>query len=496
MLCGNKYEVGACMGMKAMLKFSLLTCIALLLLLPTEISACSCREFTPCEAFNYSSAVFIGTVVGGTTKVREYNKEGKIYSIEAGEVRLIVEEAFKGITATEVTVTGFDAFCGPEGMLRGKRYLVYARQHNSSGLVIGSCSPTKRLDYDKEEIALYRKLGIDGEADLAFLRNLPKPGSGGRVYGHVGVDFGGKDNPALPGIKMVLNNSQQHYEAVTDDKGDYEILGVIPGKYQLEINLPENYTCHSPKREVAVDDRGCVNGGFWVQVDNRIKGRIVDLTGHPAPAKLTLLSLTKTGRKFLGFARNDGEFEIKGIEPGRYLLLLHIASAGQAIFSGQEELYFYPGTFDRGQATTIEVGRGEKLTDYTFTLPEKLKAHTIKGVVQYADGKPAVQAHVLLWVADKTTPNVYRTEDIGSTCYTDQQGRFELVGFAGNTYTLHADEDRLQANRENHPHLFSELMRFQIDQDMTELKLVLTTTKDPAPINPPKKTATPGSQQK
>jgi hypothetical protein len=463
--------------MKALLRSSLLACVALFVLQLNEAFACSCNKFTPCEAFNYADAVFIGKVVGGTTKVKEYSQDGKTYSMEAGEVRVLVEESFKGVAETEVIVTGFSSMCGPEGLVRGGRYVIYTRQQGSSIFYIGPCSPTRAVEYAKE--------------DLDFLHSLPKPGVGGRVFGHVGVDLHSDDNPPLAGVKVVVSNGQHSYEAVTNANGDYEIKGVIPGEYKAAAQMPPNYTCDYPDRDLLVTDRGCAQASYWVKMDSSLSGRVVDIAGHPAPATITLRSLANKERTFRDYAQEDGEFEIVGVEPGRYLLFLDIYSAGKEKFSGKEDLYYYPGTFDRERATIIEIRTGEKLNGYTARLPEKLRAYSIRGVVETPDGKPVAKARVILSITDKTTPNVYRTDDWGTGNDTDAGGRFEFVGFAGNTYSIYAREDALQAYQEKRPPRFSEKVALKLGKEVDELKLVLTTTTDPDRVQPPQKAATP-----
>jgi hypothetical protein len=470
--------------MKALLHSSLLTplltLVALFILLPADATACSCSRSSPCEAFNYASAVFIGKVVGGSKKVSEFTKDGKRFSVEAGDVRVLVEESFKGVTETEVIVTGgYFAMCGPFGFVPGERYVFYTEDDGSTNFFVGMCSATIAVKYAKE--------------DLDFLHSLPKPGVGGRVFGQIKVDLGLKEESPLAGVKVVLSNEQHSYEATTDKSGQYEIRGVVPGDYQIRAHLPDNYTTddNDDERELSVEDRGCVSKFFSAEIDSRLNGRVLDLLGHPAPARLTLVSVTDKEQKFPAYAGDDGEFQVEGIAPGRYLLFLDIYSAGKAQLSGKEERYYFPGTTERERAAVIEIRMGEKLTDYTIKLPEKLKAHTIRGVVQTPEGKPAANARVMISLEDKMTPNLYRTDDWGGGKNTDEQGRFEFVGFAGNTYSLEAMEEFSQAYKEKRRPRFSEKVVLKLDKQVDDLKLVVTKTKEPDGARPQQKTATP-----
>ena len=87
-------------------------------------------EAAPCEAFGSASAVFIGRMLGGTEKYREYTENGITVSLETGNVRFEVQESFKGVSATEVTVLAMSmkgTSCeGMAALARGRTYVVYA----------------------------------------------------------------------------------------------------------------------------------------------------------------------------------------------------------------------------------------------------------------------------------------------------------------------------------------------------------------------------------
>ena len=230
------------------------------LLIPKDGHACSCARLTPCEAFGSASAVFVGRMLGGSEKYREYTKDGMTVSLEAGQVRFAVEESFKGVTATEITIHAMNmkgTSCeGMAALARGGRYLVYAENLQSVGLGIGPCSATKPID--------------DAKEDLGFLKSLQPQGSGGRLYGQVAVETGARQPTPLPGVTIVIEDeAQKRIEVTTDQEGKYEINGLNPGKYVVNPRLPDNYAArdhYQQNREVHVFDRGCSHASFWVAV--------------------------------------------------------------------------------------------------------------------------------------------------------------------------------------------------------------------------------------
>ena len=239
--------------------------ILVALLSPTRsANACSCAQISPCEAFGSASAVFVGRMLGGTEKYREYTDKGVTVSLEAGNVRFEVVESFKAVSATEVTVLAMNmkgTSCeGMAALARGKTYLVYAGVLQSGELSIGPCSPTKPID--------------DAKADLEFLRTLAKPGSGGRLYGSVAVETGAGEQTPLPNVTVVIEDeAHNRVEVKTDSGGNFEASGLKAGKYTVTPSLPENYVArdrYQENRVVEVFDRGCARAPFWVNVKGRV----------------------------------------------------------------------------------------------------------------------------------------------------------------------------------------------------------------------------------
>ncbi len=453
--------------MKLLSKTILLSIVlALISFLPKSAMACSCRKFTPCEVFSYASVVFIGRVIDGRVRMEKRKVEGKQVSTVDGWVKFSIEEVFKGVTTTQLEI-GWDTGCIDDGLILGERYLIYAREHSS------------RLYSDP---CLRSTLVKSADEDISFLRNLPAPGIGGRIYGIVAVDSRGPEPPPLAGVTVVVvNELQERFETVTDSKGHYEITGLKPGNYIIEPSLPEHYVVYSPKREVTVSDRGCTTTIYWVKVDSSIIGKVVDSSGRPAPASLYLVSVNEQYMN-PGSSYNNGEFEITGIRPGRYLLYVKLKDEPGR--NEDEELFFYPGVFDKSKAGIIEVSLGQKQTIPSFQLPPQIKVHTVSGTVMYADGKPAAKVRLLIFGTEENKGK-YQTAYWLPQVETDAEGRFVLQGFKGNTYSIEARDDWNGERRQ----LYSEPLKFTLDKDIDNLNLVLSLTEPPEDRRAPQKKA-------
>lgn len=447
--------------------------------LSTEAAACSCATPSPCEAFGNASAVFIGRAISGSNKLSRKNSKGEVVEQETGTVIFSVEQSFKGVGGPHISIQ-IVPICAPIGFIIGERYLLYAYESRGT-LTTSSCDRTRAADaeYAKE--------------DLEFLRNLPKEGVGGRLYGQIGLEKGGEKPAPLAGITVIAESeTHQQFTAVTDERGHYEFSGLKPGKYQVTPLLPEHHEVYEPEREISVSDRGCASNNYWAKIDGVVSGRIVDSGGRTAPALLQLVAVGNERQSFLGYAEKDGEFEIDELPPGRYLLYVEIVSAyPDTLKKSKIEPFYYPGVFEREKAKIIELGMGEKQDAYDFTLPEKLKVQTITGVIQYPDGRPAANAAIILSIPDKTTPGIYRTdEDGGGRIETDESGRFEIHAFKGNTYQLEAQEEHRVAIGAKRRQLYSEPKVIKLNGDVKDVKLVLTSSTsffDRQMAQPPKK---------
>ena len=455
--------------------------LCLLVLFTDPASGCSCAKVTPCEAFGSASAVFVGRMLGGSDRVREYTKDGQTFSIEAGEARFTVEESFKGVTATEVTVFLMNmkgSSCeGMAALVRGERYLVYAYYLDSvGGLSVGACSPTKPFSA--------------ANADLEFLRNLPSPGKGGRLYGQVAVETGAQEPAPLAEITLTIEDETHNITQIrTGRDGKFEMNGLRPGKYLVSPLLPENYVFrdeYQRKREVHVFDRGCSGANFWVNVNGRVAGRVTDSRGRPAPTFVELESVDQRRRSFSDETDQEGVYEIRGIPPGQYVLKIDMKKDGKDIG------YFYPDTHDRSKASLIDMSMGQKIEGKDFHLASSVEVISVRGAVTYSDGRPAANAEVRL-IRERSDPDTaYKIDDSFSydDTETDDLGRFKVRGYKGLSYKILVFDNLRTAIEENRESGRIETDKMLLTKDVDNVKVVLPLKpRSTAKEGPQKKTA-------
>jgi hypothetical protein len=456
------------MGMNMnFIKTSLILIGLLLLATPSTVVACSCAWSTPATAFNDSEAVFIGKMLVGTEKLQETDGTGKQITIEAGNVRFAVEKAFKGDVKGEITIeiaSMAGTSCGPYGLVRNESYVVYAYRNKKDRTVLYTGVCTRTISVESK----------DAKEDLDFLRTLPPPGTGGKLEGRIWYDskvMWGGAAVAMPNLKVIIRDSNNKEFVVTTDKnGKFEIEKLKVGTYQVEPQIPENFYVKKNFQTVEVADRGTATVGFEAYYTGNVSGRVVDKNGDTYNSIfLHLLSTDGEEKNIYGHSIGEnGEFEFEGVPPGNYLMFLELQHDDYE----KDRNYYYPGTYDQATATVIKVGLGGKVEGIKFTLPREYEVRTIEGQVIWENGKPAAKAEVTLRCPTGLASNRLAIEFGAKSTETDDNGKFRLEVFAGETYWLDASILK-PAGKDTFREYYSKSKRILVKENVRNEKLVI-----------------------
>jgi hypothetical protein len=372
-----------------------------------------------------------------------------------------LEEILKGRIGTEVRISvnsHKNTSCGPYGLIRGEKYLVYA-YGDLAEWSTGFCTRTRLIPTADE--------------DLQFLRNLPEEGTGGRLYGRVWADKNDGRHSPLGGVTILVKGADnESIKAITNSQGEFELDNLKPGKYQVEPLWPEHYSSKHSKQEVTIPDRGCIEIGFGAKLDGSIKGRVSDSSSRPAALMLHLAPTDsqRSSRTIYEHSDEDGDFQISGVPPGSYLLYIELYSEGWQV----NKKYYYPGVTNAEEATVIKVGLGQKLEGYDFKVPPDFTVRTVEGLAVWPDGSPAAGVEVTLLCPKSTRPNGHTLDYFGRQASTDNQGRFRLQGFNGTQYWLEARGNKILPAEKKAVPIHSPTRQITLQEDLSNIKIVLT----------------------
>lgn len=406
-------------------------------------NACSCvTPRSPCESFGSASAVFVGTVISG----------------ERGAFKFSVEQAYSGVSGTQVEVfTGLGGGdCGFYFEI-GRRYLVYAYRHQDK-LGTNICTRTKPFEIARE--------------DLAFLGSLSSAASGVTLSGEVRHgDIKGKFVPS--DATVIVQGELQRKEVRPDAEGKFSVSGLSPGKFKVSLKLPDKFTAsYHQDQELMVTDRGCASVMWFVTDNGRISGRVVTVEGLPvAKIEVSLVDPAKLDETITS-ARTDeeGKFKFGPLEPGRYLVAVN--RTRHSDHKDPTNAYtptFYPGVTDQTHARVITLEAGENASDLEIRVAAKRTTSVINGNVVWDDGAPVKNAMVL--VKDAAYGEFWVLK-------ADGQGRFKIDGYVSQKLVVEARHEPPNAES-SEPVEISEEITITLERSAETLRIVINRNVRP-----------------
>jgi len=129
---------------------------------------------------------------------------------------------------------------------------------------------------------------------------------------------------------------------------------------------------------------------------------------------------------------SKGRFQF-AVPPGKYIIGFNTFWHPSPNFPFSPT--YFPGTQQRSNAGVIEIADREHKHGLIIHLPKPLKPRDFPVLVLWTNKNPVADANV--WLSEKTDP----TSVIGiSVSHTNKDGRFDLIGFEGIDYIVHADK--------------------------------------------------------
>ena len=227
-----------------------------------SVFACSCVRPAglPCR-LAADDVVFVGTVEQAMDV-----SQGSDYPFRQRKLVLHVEEAFAGVSGSQMEIFSDTSSCGVH-LTPGQTYLVRATRHLDGTASSHACSGTTLASVARDDIQILRKiaaqepyLGIFGQ----LLESI-KPGPQSRPT-----------DPDLwrpiAGVPVIISGGDQTRRTTTDAEGRFSVWNVPDGVYRVTVQLksPLKLDDYSPGFHYSSSDpdqvelRGCPARVFFV----------------------------------------------------------------------------------------------------------------------------------------------------------------------------------------------------------------------------------------
>ena len=263
-----------------------------------------------------------------------------------------------------------------------------------------------------------------------------------------------KHKPA-PGVVVGLRQNQSApsdstFKATTDQDGEYRIIDVPAGSYQVspvapvfvisDVNKSNGQSLIIAEGDnIAGIDFDLVKGGV-------ITGKVTDADGHPvAEERVNLLAgdYPRSGPFHVSsnFQTDDrGIYRMFGLRPARYKVSVGEENIGvyRRFGNGRSlPITFYPDVTEAVKATVIEVGEGTEATNIDITVAPAARSFSVSGrVVEGETGKPISNVMISLSKILIIDKNSSSSSGGGTDVRSDTDGAFRLEKLAAGKYSI------------------------------------------------------------
>ena len=245
----------------------------------------------------------------------------------------------------------------------------------------------------------------DALIDLRVLREAP-PTGGTQLIGYVRppeVFRGGLAPPAprsfLAGARIDVTGTNGTKKISTDETGIYQLDGLPPGDYTLQLAIPQNQVAGFFDGEVSpakvhLNSGGLVEHNFDLFWNGRIEGHVKDDSGKPAHVWVMLVSTDGSSLpgnvNFFLQTNPDGFYQVKKTPPGRYIVMVNPDGPYD---EWPYDVQYYRSALRAQDAQALELAAGQQIKGIDFTVP-RLTERTVRVRVTWPNGNAAPDTHV------------------------------------------------------------------------------------------------------
>lgn len=286
------------------------------------------------------------------------------------------------------------------------------------------------------------------------------PGSGPSAY--VSLSTGGPSKPR-PSVQLIEDKKFQEFQKYVDaqmysrqrdsfcmDCRRYEVTAVMiglvefagPGRGFGHMNMfPLQFVLRSIEKTSIKDLAPNYDAVDYSTTPVRfptgyVSGTLLDPDGRPiSEADVSIYSVSDPPTHIdddSATTDENGRFKF-AVPPGSYIIGFNTFWPPSA--KAPYPPTYYPSTKERATAQVVSVGDKQHVKNLMLKLPQPLTARVISVKVLWPDGRPVPDANV--WISQVSDP----TAVVGiSVSHTSIDGTFDLTGFEGIDYILHADK--------------------------------------------------------
>jgi hypothetical protein len=302
---------------------------------------------------------------------------GRVTALPSG-VEFEVERAFAGVKPGRITLANGPGTCAFR-FTPGERYIVYAYQDSSTGILSTSiCTRTRPLSdpRTRSDLAYWtrRQRGATGSLltgvvqdvtlDLATPLAQPRPLADIRITA-TPLD---EDSHATTATTRTTATTK------TRADGSYEVTGLQAGRWSIAASLPAQFESRPPVMLMIADSDGCAEANIGTRLDGRISGRLLDERSQPLRGVAVQLADVAAARavkwplRTIDAATDDeGTFEFRYVGPGRYVVGVDIQTPVRPGTLNRRR--FFTDTLDPAAATVVTLAAAEHRQLPPFRLP-------------------------------------------------------------------------------------------------------------------------------
>ena len=395
--------------------------IFLLLCVPAIGAACSCSQILPvCSQTGPHSVIFAGTVVA-ISETEHYFRT----------VRFSIKEAFSGVgtySQVEVRTARDEAACGVY-FSPGQTYLVSASRLQDGSVETNLCMNSRPVASSSEDLRFLRNWKAGRSRTLIQGQLIPDSTPGWTTHARLMAK--------MATVRITGTDSLGRIYATTPDQNghfSFEPKGAQP--LLLRMSSPGLSASTNEWRLQPVPG-GCSTVVALINFDGHVAGHVTEQGHRPGIRVKIELSPALPGTGGRGFETTtgpDGQYEFRGVPPGRYLLGVNLSEkmASPAVP--------WPVT-----SVPVEVGESQSVRDVNLTLPRRSAKRAIHVRAQWADGSPAKWVNVwsdpvgvsgVMILRNLAPPGTPLEKRIADHMITDENGRIDLTVLTDFVYRI------------------------------------------------------------